>query len=264
MSPIILSSYDLALASVLVLVSAGASLVLSLDVHRTLVWTAIRMVVQLLLVGLVLRTVFAVSSPWITGLVVAAMIAAAAREVGSRQDRRLTGIWPMLIGATAVSLPTVVVTTLALTTALRPSPWYEARHAIPLAGIVLGNVMNAASIALNTVYHSVWLQRTAIDARVALGDDRRTALHGVVKQAVKSGLLPTMNAMAAAGIITMPGIMTGQILAGMDPFAAARYQILLMFLLAGGSMMGVVLAASIAVRRLTDDRHRLRLERLTR
>lgn len=76
--------------------------------------------------------------------------------------------------------------------------------------------------------------------------------------------MPTLNTMAAAGIITMPGIMTGQILAGMDPIAAAQYQILLMFLLAGGSMLGVTVAALLAVARLTDERHRLRLDRLVR
>lgn len=264
MSPMPLSAYDLALASLLVLAGAGASLALSLDVHRSLLWAAGRMVVQLLLVGLVLRTVFGLSSPLVTALTVAAMIAAAAREVGSRQERRLAGPWHALIGAAAVSLPTLLVTVLALTTALRPTPWYDARHAIPLAGIILGNVMNAASLALNGAFTAVWHQRAAIDARLALGDDRHAALRVIVRQAVRSGMLPTMNTMAAAGIITMPGIMTGQILAGMDPIAAARYQILLMFLLAGGSMLGVILAASLAVRRLTDQRQRLRLDRLQR
>ncbi|WP_020204834.1 MULTISPECIES: ABC transporter permease [Cupriavidus] len=264
MTPIPLSLYDLAIASLLVLAGAGASLALSLGVHRALLWTAARMIVQLLLVGLVLRAVFAWSSPLVTALVVAAMIAAAAREAGSRQERRLAGPWQALIGTAAVSVPTLAVTVLALTTALRPSPWYDARHAIPLAGIVLGNAMNAASLALDGAFTAAWHQRAAIDARLALGDDRRAALGPIVRQAVKSGLLPTLNTMAAAGIITMPGIMTGQILAGMDPLAAARYQILLMFLLAGGSMLGAVLAATLAARRLTDERHRLRLDRLRR
>lgn len=262
MTPIDLTAADLLLASLLILAAAGLSVALSLNIHRTLLWTACRMVVQLLLVGLTLRAVFALSSPWLTLGVVLAMVAAAAHEVSSRQERRLQGPWQAITGAAAVSLPTLVITVLALTTALRPSPWYDARHAIPLAGIVLGNAMNAASLALHAAFSMAWLQRGAIDARLALGEDRHTALRPIVRHAIRSGLMPTMNTMAAAGIITMPGIMTGQILAGMDPIAAARYQILLMFLLTGGSVLGVIVAAYLAVSRMTDERHRLRLDRL--
>ncbi|PWK34271.1 ABC transporter permease [Cupriavidus plantarum] len=259
-----LSVTDLVLASGFVVASAAASFMLSLGVHRALLWAAVRMVAQLLVVGFLLRIVFGLASPWITALTVAVMIAAAAREVGARQERRLAGPVHVAIGAASVFIPTVLVTVLALTTALQPTPWYDPRHAIPLAGIVLGNVMNAASLTLGATFNAVWHQRAAIEARLALGDDRFTALRGVVKQGVKTGLMPTLNTMAAAGIITMPGIMTGQILAGMDPIAAAQYQILLMFLLAGGSMIGVTVAALLAMRRLTDDRHRLRLDRLVR
>lgn len=75
-------------------------------------------------------------------------------------------------------------------------------------------------------------------------------------------MLPSLNQMAAAGIITLPGIMTGQVLAGMDPITAATYQILLMFVLATGAFLGSLLAAWASLRRLTDERHRLRLDRL--
>lgn len=262
MSPILLTTGDLVLASLLIVAGAALSLVMSLDIHRTLLWAAVRMVVQLMLVGLILRAVFELSSPWVTLLVVLAMILAAAREAGSRQERRFDARWQFIIGLATVSVPTLVITVLALVTALRPSPWYDARHAIPLAGIILGNAMNAASLTLQATFTAAWHQRQAIDARLALGDDRHTALRPILRQAVRSGLLPTVNTMAAAGIITLPGIMTGQILAGMDPIDAARYQILLMFLLAGGSLLAVVLAAWLAAWRLTDARHRLRLDRL--
>lgn len=262
MNPILLSTGDLVLASGLIVAGALLSLAMSLGIHRTLLVAAIRMVVQLLLVGFVLRIAFSMASPWLTLILVVAMILAAAREAGSRQERRLDGRWQWLLGLASVSIPTIVVTVLALVTALRPSPWYDARHAIPLAGIILGNAMNAASVTLQTTFNAAWHQRQAIDARLALGADRQTALRPILRQAVRSGLLPTINTMAAAGIITLPGIMTGQILAGMDPIEAARYQILLMFLLSGGSILAVVLAAWLALWRLTDARHRLRLDRL--
>lgn len=262
MNPILLTTSDLVLASLLIVAGAGLSLAMSLGVHRTLLVAALRMVIQLLLVGLILRAVFAIASPWLTLGLVVAMIFAAAREAGSRQDRRLDVRWQFVVGLATVSVPTIVITVLALVTALRPSPWYDARHAIPLAGIILGNAMNAASLTLQTVFNAAWYQRQAIDARLALGADRQTAFRPILRQAVRSGILPTINTMSAAGIITLPGIMTGQILAGMDPIEAARYQILLMFLLSGGSILAVVLAAWLGLSRLTDARHRLRLDRL--
>jgi putative ABC transport system permease protein len=105
--------------------------------------------------------------------------------------------------------------------------------------------------------------RAAIEAQLVLGATRNEALAPLIRDSVRKGLIPIINQMSAAGIITLPGIMTGQILAGMDPMDAVRYQILLMFLLAGGSGIAVTLAVYLAARSITDERHRLRLERLT-
>jgi UDP-glucose/iron transport system permease protein len=84
----------------------------------------------------------------------------------------------------------------------------------------------------------------------------------MVREAIRRGLLPIINQMSAAGIVTLPGIMTGQILAGLDPLEAVKYQILLMFLLSGGSGLSTLAVSYLAARRLTDPRQRLRLDRL--
>ncbi len=84
----------------------------------------------------------------------------------------------------------------------------------------------------------------------------------MLRGAVKTGLMPVINAMAAAGVVSLPGMMTGQILAGAPPGEAAKYQILVMFLIAGGTALGVLVATLLGVRRLSDNRHRLRLDRL--
>src|SRR6185312_4464380 len=123
---------------------------------------------------------------------------------------------------------------LALTTAIRPQPWYDPRYAIPLAGIVLGNVLNGASLALDSMLGGVVRERAAIEGQLALGATFGQAIRGLVRASVRRALLPVINTMSAAGIVTLPGIMTGQILAGMDPLEAAKYQILLIFLLSGG------------------------------
>jgi putative ABC transport system permease protein len=161
-----------------------------------------------------------------------------------------------------VALATALTAILALTTAIRPHPWFDPHYAIPLAGIILGNVLNAASISLDSVLGGVSREKAAVEARLALGETYRAAMAPLVRTAVRRGLLPIINQMSAAGIVTLPGIMTGQILAGLDPLEAVKYQILLMFLLSGGSGLSAVAVAYLAAAHLTDRRDRLRRDRL--
>jgi putative ABC transport system permease protein len=254
---------ELAIAAVLVLLNAALSLLLNLGIGRDLLVAAVRVVVQLLLVGLVLRTVFELASPLAIAAVIAAMIAAASFEIHSRQQRRLSGAWGYGIGAGTTMLATLFVTTFGVA-ALQPDPWFDPYVLIPVIGIVLGNVMNGVSISLNAFNTGIVRERPAIEARLALGATRRTAFLPMQRSALRSGMIPIINQMSAAGIITLPGMMTGQILAGMEPFEAAKYQIFVLFLLAGGAGLGALVATWLAVRRVTDARVRLRLDRLTK
>jgi putative ABC transport system permease protein len=263
MNVIQLHAADLAIASTLVLLNAGVSIALGLRLHGQVLWAACRMVVQLLLVGLLLRMVFASGSPLITVLVVVLMIGAAVREVVVRPARRLRGWGAVRLSGLAVSVTSVATVILALCTAIRPSPWYDPHYVIPLMGIVLGSVLNSASLGLDVFFNGVNNARAAIEGRLALGATSREALMPTIRNAIRSGLIPIVNQMSAAGIITLPGIMTGQLLAGMDPVEAVKYQILLMFLLAGGSALAASGAVYLAASSITDSRQRLRLDYLT-
>lgn len=253
---------DLALASLLVVVNAGLSLALGLGVERRLLVAAARMVVQLLLMAVVLTWLFARHEPAWTGLAALVMVLFAGREVMARQDRRLGGWWAYGLGTGAMLLASFLVTLFALTTQVRPDPWYDARYALPLLGMVLGNTMNGVSIGLNTLTTLAARDRAAIEARLCLGATRWTALRHVTRHALRTGLIGIVNAMAGAGLVNIPGMMTGQILAGADPHDAALYQILIMFLIAGGTAIGALAAVLLGAWRLTDSRHRLRLDRL--
>ena len=262
MSPALLGYSDLAIGAILVLINAVLSLLLNLGIARDLLVAGVRVVVQLLLVGLLLKLVFELASPLAIAAVVAAMLGAATYEIVSRQQRRLAGAWGIGIGAGTTMLATLFVTAFGLAT-LRPDPWFAPQVFIPLVGIVLGSVMNGVSISLNAFNTSVVSERAAIEAQLALGASRRRAFRPMQRSALRSGMIPIINQMSAAGIITLPGMMTGQILAGMEPFEAAKYQILILFLLAGGAGLGALGATWLAVWRVTDNRDRLRLDRLT-
>jgi putative ABC transport system permease protein len=263
MNPILLTPFDLAIASALIVLDGVLSLVLRLRLHAQLAWAAIRMVVQLVLIGYILRLVFAIASPLATLVVILVMVAIAGREVAARPEQRLGRFGNYAIGASAVAFATFLTAILALTTAIRPQPWYDARYAIPLAGIILGNVLNGGSLALDSLLGGVVRERAAIEAQLALGASFNQAMRGLIRASVRRALLPIINQMSAAGVVTLPGIMTGQILAGMDPLEAAKYQILLIFLLSGGSGLAAVAVVYLAAMRLTDDRQRLRIDRLT-
>ena len=264
MTPVALSASDLALAASLVVADAAISIAFGLRLHRPLVVASVRMVVQLLLVGLVLRAVFRSESAALTLLLAVLMIAAAAREVAVRPKQRLRAWGNYRISAAVVAGASLATVLLALTTAIRPDPWHDPRYAIPLMGIVLGSVLNSASLALDSFLSDVVASRGRIEGRLALGASLREALAPSMRDAVRKGLIPVINQMSAAGIITLPGIMTGQLLAGMDPLAAVEYQILLLFLLAGSSGLAAGGVVWLAGRSLGDRRERLRLDRLAR
>lgn len=262
MTPIVLHPLELTAAAVLLLVNAALSLRFGLGLEVRLVVAAARMVVQLLAVGLVIKVLFGLASPYWTGLMALVMVMAAGWEVRARQERRFKGLWSYGLGIFSMMAASGLVTLLALAVILRPEPWYEPRYAIPLLGMVLGNTMTGVSLAIDTLVATVSRERVAIEARLALGADRDTAFRPFLARAVRTGLIPILNAMAAAGLVSLPGMMTGQILAGADPLEAVKYQILIMFLIAGATGLGVFFSVAAAVRRLSDSRHRLRLDHL--
>ena len=263
-SYISLTYTDLLLASVFLVINGVLSLWLHLGLERKLAVAAFRMVVQLILVGLLLKSLFSILSPWLTLLVAAFMVLFAGREIWARQERRLQGVWGYGLGTGAMAFAGAGITLIALSSMIGADPWWTPRFALPLLGMILGNTMTGVSLALDSLHTSVHRERVAIEAQLLLGADRWSALRPVLRRALRAGFMPIINSMAATGIVSLPGMMTGQILSGVDPTEAVKYQLLVMFLIGGATGMGVLLATFGSVWRLTDERHRLRLERLTK
>ena len=261
-SYIVLSYWDVALAAVFLILNAGLSIWLQLGLARQMLVAGARMVVQLLVVGLVLKAVFAASSALVTLGVAAIMVAFAGREIWARQERPMRGPWGLGLGAGAMTLAGGLVIIFALTQQIGADPWWSPRFALPLFGMILGNTMTGVSLGLDTLSAGLWRESAAVEARLLLGATRWEATRPFAQRAMRSGMTPIVNAMAATGVISLPGMMTGQILSGVDPAEAVKYQLLIIFLIAGATGMGVVLSIAGGVWRLTDERHRLRLDRL--
>ncbi|WP_139826243.1 ABC transporter permease [Derxia lacustris] len=261
MNPTSVGTQGLAFAAALVVADALLSAALGLGIGRALLIGAARCVVQLLLVGLVLAVAFGSASPWLVAGLLAVMFLAATREIDARQRRRLAGLGGRTLGGMVAVLATLVTVLPALAT-LDAAPWWAPQVVIPLAGIALGTVMNGVGIALDGFTTLVVRERAAIEARLALGASRAEALRDARREVMRSGVTHIVNQMAAAGLITLPGMMSGQILAGQPPVEAAKAQIFVLLLLAAATGLGVMGVVALAARRLTDSRDRLRLDRL--
>lgn len=263
MNVISLSPFDLSMAAILVIALALMSLVLKLGLASRIIVAAIRTVIQLLLIGLVLKALFAqVSLLWVTVISVF-MLLVAGREVMARQQRRFGGLWGYGLGTLSMFVSSFTLTIYALIVVVGTEPWYTPQYAVPLLGMMLGNTMTGVALALDKLTTTAWQQREVIEARLILGQDWRTAIGDITRDSVRIGMIPMINAMAAAGIVSLPGMMTGQILSGTEPIEAVKYQILIMFLITAGTGFSAMLATWIGARHLFDDRQRLRLERLS-
>lgn len=262
MSYVVLSYWDLVGAAALLLINGLLSLSFGLKIERTLLFAAARMCVQLMAIGFVLKFLFAQTSPLWTVALGLIMTLFAGREVVARQTNPLKGAWSYGLGTTTLLFVGAIATVFGVGVLIGPEPWYEARYVVPILGMMLGNTLTGIGLGLETLTSTAKRERASIEARIALGAPRREALGPVARQALKTGMMPIINAMSATGIVSLPGMMTGQILAGVDPVEATKYQLLIMFLIAGATALGVLIAVILGAWRLTDDRHRLRLDRL--
>jgi putative ABC transport system permease protein len=262
MNVISLTPLDLILAGSLVVLLAITSILMQLGVARRLLIAALRTTVQLMLIGLVLNTLFAnVQLVWVSMLAMV-MLLVAGREVMARQHRRFGGVWGYGLGTLSMFVSAFATTIFALLVIVGTDPWYEPQYAIPLLGMMLGNTMNGVALALDRLTTSAWQQRGVIEAHLTLGHEWRVAIGDITRESVRVGMIPIINAMAAAGIVSLPGMMTGQILSGTPPLEAVKYQILIMFMIAAGTGFATMAASWIGARRLFDERCRLRLDRL--
>ncbi len=261
-SVIQLQPLHLAISASLVIVLALLTWHLRLGVSGRIVIAAMRTVLQLLLLGFVLDYLFNISHPMLIALLALVMLLIAGYEVMARQQRPFKGLWGYGLGALSMFISSFTIAIFTLNVVISPDPWYLPQYAIPLLGMMLGNTMTGVALTLDYLTKNAWQSRAVLESRLLLGEDWRSAIGQLMRDSVRTGMIPIINAMAAAGIISIPGMMTGQILAGNSPLTAAKYQILIMFMITAGTGFAAVLASWIGAKRLFDNRQRLRLDRL--
>jgi putative ABC transport system permease protein len=255
-----LSNTQLALAAALILINGILSLLLKLGLTRRLLWASVRTVVQLLLVGHILSWVFRFDRWYIVIGLMMLMTVIAGLAASRRGGRTYRGM--RVDGMVSIWLSSWLVTMIALFVIIRIRPWYEPQYAIPILGMILGNTLTGVSLGLERMTEELLARREQVDLLLSLGATRWEAARQPSIQAVRAGMIPTLNAMSVVGVVSLPGMMTGQVLAGQSPLQAVRYQIVIMFLIAAASALGTTLAVLATYWRLFSPEHRFRAERL--
>lgn len=259
-SVIALSSFDLTLAASLMLLLSLISLLLKVGLEGKILIFSLRMTGQLLFIGLILRYLFASSSFILVSLISMIMLFAAGREVWARQRRKISGISGYLISTGSMFVSSFSVTLIALLVIIGVKPWYTPQYAVPLLGMLLGNTMTGVSLAMDQMTDQLYRRKSEVEQRLLLGQSFKEASLEIRRDCMRTGMTPIINSMAAAGLVSLPGMMTGQILGGTPPVEAVKYQILIMFLIAAGTGFGVISAIYLSGKYLSDSRERLRLD----
>ena len=241
----------------MIAIAIGISSWQRLGLEIPLAHATLRTVVQLLGVGYILAIIFELKNAIaVLGVLMVMLTIAtitARNRIGKKIPQLLLVVFGPIFFSTALTLS---YTNLLI---IQPETWYEPQYLIPLAGIVLGNSMNGAAIAGERLVSSISSSRLEIETHLSLGATPQQAVTAYRKDAVRAGLIPTLNQMMVVGVVTLPGMITGQLLSGVKPLEAASYQILIMLMLAFTNLITTVLVTQGLTRQFFNTQAQLQL-----
>ncbi len=257
-SVIDLSMIDLVLVYGLVLISASLARFNRIGQERDLLWSSLRMIVQLLMVGYLLKMIFTIASPLPVLLILLIMGGFAVHAVGARVKEKMPGFYRIVGMAMFTGCGGATFFLCILVIGL--TPWYDPRYLIPLTGMIIGNSMTGASLAAERLTAEMTERHQEIETSLCLGATSRQASAEAVRSAFRAALIPSINAMATMGIVFLPGMMTGQILSGTEPLLAVRYQIAIMCVITASVAVTSFFILLLGCRSFFTSSHQLRIK----
>jgi putative ABC transport system permease protein len=243
-----ISWLNILIATLLVAAAGLCSVYLKLKLEKDILVGTVRTFLQLILLGYVLKIVFALSNPLIVFLLFSLMITFAAKIISDRvREKKIPYFLPVLA---SMFLSYMIINSFVMALIVQVEPWWKPVYFIPIGGMIIGNSMNAIAISMNNWFEGLKKERDRVELYLSLGATPDESTKDNFKEAVKSGMIPSINALMSVGIVSIPGMMTGQILAGISPLIAIKYQIVIMLLLVGSTAVSTIFALQI-VRKLT-------------
>ncbi|MCL2818646.1 MAG: iron export ABC transporter permease subunit FetB [Actinomycetia bacterium] len=232
MGVITVSPAHLAIAFGFILATAILLTVLKLGVTRQYLFAAMRAAAQLLFMGFILSWVLGLDSFLPVLGVLAVMTGVAALTIAHRNPSAPRSIAP--IAFIVLLVVTLLIVMIVSHIIIGIDPWFDPRYLIPLAGLIMGNAMSGVAIALERLFNDLDKRSDEIRSLVALGATPWECAQTSIRDALRAGIIPNINTLAAIGLVFLPGIMSGQVLAGINPAVAAPYQIIVSFMISAG------------------------------
>lgn len=223
-----------------------------LGLEKEILIGTIRSAIQLLFVGYVLQFVFDTNHPAMIATVIALMLGIASMNAAGRAKGLQGGLWR--IALTLVSTETITMTLLLGLNIIPPVPQYI----IPVSGMTIGSSMIVCGLYINQMKREAEASRGEIEALLALGATARQAIQEVMKRSVRFSMIPTVDTMKTIGLVQLPGMMTGMIIAGSSPIDAVKYQLLIMFTLTSSAAVTSIFLSLLSYNMWFTDDLRLR------
>jgi len=245
---------ELSLATLFIMAAGAASIAMSLGLLQTLAIATLRTYLQLMALGFVLTWIFEVDSVWIVLGVFLLMMLMTAQILLQRVKHKPPNLY--LSTLTAVVLSGVVVTFSVTGAIVQVEPWYDPRYVLTIGGMVLGNSMNGIALTLERFFDDLKKRTAEVNQALAFGASPWEASRPSIRTALNAGLTPTINSMSAVGLVAIPGMMTGQLLAGADPVEAAKYQIVVMLMISAATALGAMCSVYLVYKRAFDHEWR--------
>ncbi|WP_196593887.1 ABC transporter permease [Pectinatus sottacetonis] len=223
-----------------------------LDLGRDIIIGSIRAVVQLIIIGLALKFIFGLDNVFVTGLILLIMVynatvVAAQRGEGIERVKMISFI----------SILLALVITLGILIAFGAIS-YVPSQAIPISGMVVGNSMVALGVLYRNLLTNFTDRRDEVEVKLCMGAKPREAARSLIRNSIKTAMVPTIDSMKTLGIVQLPGMMTGLILAGVAPETAIKYQIMVAFMLTGAVTISGFTASYWAYRSFFNSRAQLK------
>ena len=237
---------QLAYCFLFILIAGAGSIALRLGLERDLLIGTVRTFAQLAILGYVLKLIL---------LLFSFMVFWAAHAIRGRVEEQAVSIFiPTFISmVSSYTLVTLLVTSVIV----QVKPWYTPQYFIPLGGMIIGNSMNAITISLDRLFSDLRKQRDEVELALCLGATYQEATGTILRNTIRAGMIPSINSMMTVGLVSIPGMMTGQILAGSDPVIAIKYQIIVMLMLVASTAIGSVIVVHVIRRRCFTKAHQL-------
>lgn len=251
-TPIDISLADVALSLFLVGVAVAVSLWWRVDLERQIGIAVARSFVQLTAIGFVIAAIFESGEALLAIALIAVMVVFGAFTARARARRVPGALTPLLIALTVAGATTLgVVVALGI---FEPEP----RYLVPVGGMVIGNAMTAAAVALNRLGDDIQEHSGRIEAELALGATSRQAALPILRRSLKSGTITLIDSTKTTGLIFFPGTMVGMLLAGAEVTDAVRLQLILLYTILGAVSLSALIATTLAYRGFFTSAHQLR------